>query len=45
MNDIKLSSFRMDRLKMIDFPPPIFQMEVEDSIQKESSEAGYGTDF
>jgi hypothetical protein len=40
-----LSFFRMDRLKMIDFPPPLFQMEVEDSIQKESSEEGYGTDF
>jgi hypothetical protein len=35
----------MDHLKIIDFPPPLFQMEVEDSIQKESSEAGYGKDF
>jgi hypothetical protein len=35
----------MDRLKMNDFPPPLYQMEVEDSIQKDSSEAGYGKEF
>jgi hypothetical protein len=35
----------MDCLKMIDSPPPLFQMKLEDSIQKESSEAGYGKDF